>query len=248
MKTFGLIGYPLLGTFSPAYFKAKFAVLQLPHQYEAYPMPDVQGLRAFVEARPTLCGLNVTIPHKEAVLPLLDALDDSAAAVGAVNTIRIERKGDGVFMKGYNTDVAGFIATLLPFLGDARPAALVLGTGGASKAVQYALRQAGMAYQLVSRSAQAGVLAYEEVSPAVLQQYLLVVNTTPLGMFPDRVGMRPDLPYAALGAQHLLYDLVYNPRETAFLLAGKAQGCGQMGGLGMLEAQADAAWGIWEDE
>jgi shikimate dehydrogenase len=248
MKTYGLIGYPLLGTFSPAYFKAKFAALQLPYQYEAYPMADLTGLRAFVEARPTLCGLNVTIPHKEAVLPLLDALDADAAAVGAVNTIRIERKGAAVFMKGYNTDLIGFAETLLPFLGDARPAALVLGTGGASKAVQQVLRAAGMAFQLVSRRAQAGVLAYADISPAVLQQHLLVINTTPLGMFPDRVGMRPDLPYEALGPQHLLYDLVYNPRETAFMLAGKARGCRVMGGLGMLEAQADAAWALWEDE
>jgi len=237
---YGIIGYPLLQTFSPGYFNHKFEQLGLPLTYSKFPLVHISELKALLAKEPRLLGLNVTIPHKEAVIPLLDELDDTAGAIGAVNTIRIS-KGR---LKGFNTDATGFTQSLKPLLQPWHTHALVLGTGGASKAVTYSLQQLGIAFTLVSRSAAPGQLTYGAVDKAMMERHLLIINTTPLGMAPD-TGHCPGIPYAHIGGQHLLYDLIYNPAETLFLEKGKAQGAQIKNGYEMLIAQAEAAWAIW---
>jgi shikimate dehydrogenase len=245
MKRFGLIGFPLLGTFSPAYFRQKFEALGLPYVYRIHPMETVEVLRGFIDMQPDLVGLNVTIPHKTAVLPHLDALDATAAAVGAVNTIVIKRQPQ-LHLTGYNTDVLGFERSLLSLLGPARPSALVLGTGGAAKAVVFVLQQLGLPYLQVSRQAAGEVLSYEQLDAAVVAAHRLIVNTTPLGMPPAYAGLKPNLPYEGVGADHFLFDLVYQLEVTPFLAAGLQRGARVKNGLEMLHLQADAAWELWQ--
>lgn len=245
MKRFGLIGFPLIGSFSPAYFRKKFDSLGLPYVYRTHPMETVGALRGFIDLQPDLSGLNVTIPHKQAVLPELDVLDATAEAVGAVNTIVIKRS-PVLHLTGYNTDVIGFERSLLAFIGEARPAALVLGTGGAAKAVVFVLKQLGIRYQLVGRQAAAAVLSYSQVDAAMLAAHPLVINTTPLGMPPVFGDLKPELPYKAIGAGHFLYDLVYQVAVTPFLAEGVARGAKVKNGLEMLHLQADAAWELWQ--
>lgn len=245
MKRFGLIGFPLLGSFSPPYFRQKFESLGLPYVYRTHPMETVEALRGFIDLQPDLVGLNVTIPHKQAVLPELDALDATAEAVGAVNTIVIKRT-PMLHLTGYNTDVIGFERSLLGFIGDARPPALVLGTGGAAKAVVFVLEQLGIRYLWVGRQASTEVLAYAQVDAALLAAHPLVINTTPLGMSPAYADLKPDLPYDAIGAGHFLYDLVYHSEVTPFLAEGVARGAKVKNGLEMLHLQADAAWELWQ--
>lgn len=246
-RLFGLIGYPLSHSFSKRYFTEKFAKAGITDaHYELFPLQSVEELPGLLEAYPNIVGLNVTIPYKQAVLPYLDSLDESAAAVGAVNTIR--RSSSGLI--GYNTDVVGFEADLLSFLqkAGAEPdglQALVLGTGGAAKAVAYVLGKLGIGYTYVSRSAEAGQLAYEALSADVLRRCRLIINTTPLGMAPE-TERSPNLPYEALMSEHLLYDLVYNPAQTQFMQRGQAQGASTANGLGMLHGQAEKAWEIWQ--
>ncbi len=245
-RLFGLIGYPLSHSFSKRYFTEKFRKAGIDDaRYELFPIAEIENLPALLGQYPNLAGLNVTIPYKQAVLPFLDRLDKGAAAVGAVNTIHFD-SGERV---GYNTDVVGFERSLLAWIGEERHRAdgfraLVLGTGGAAKAVGYVLRQLGIPYHLVSRRSGPGRLAYPEVSGTVLKAHPLVINTTPLGMAPKTAGC-PDLPYSALGAQHFLYDLVYNPEMTTFMKRGLAQGARVKNGLDMLYGQAEQAWSIW---
>ena len=242
MPLLGLVGYPLSHSFSPGYFAARFARTGLTDwDYRLFPIEWASTLPALWAAHPELLGLNVTIPHKRAVIPYLDRLDATAAAVGAVNTIK--REGDALV--GYNTDATGFAESLGELLGGAPPpAALVLGTGGAARAVRYVLTQLDIPHRTVSRSADRGELRYAEVTPALLRDHRLVINTTPLGMHP-RTDAAPALPYAALGKHHFLYDLIYNPAETLFLEHGKRAGATITNGLRMLELQAEAAWAIW---
>ncbi|WP_118973491.1 shikimate dehydrogenase family protein [Taibaiella koreensis] len=239
---YGIIGYPLLQTFSPGYFNQKFEQLGLPFQYHKFPLAHIHTLRDLLIQEPGLLGLNVTIPHKETVIPLLDELDGTAKAIGAVNTIRI-REGR---LKGFNTDTIGFTQSLEPLLQPWHTHALVLGTGGSSKAVAYALQQLGIAFTLVSRHTGAGQLCYARLDQAVLDEHKLIINTTPLGMAPDTEHCA-DIPYNYIGEKHLLYDLVYNPAETLFLQKGKAQGAQIKNGYEMLIAQAEAAWRIWNE-
>jgi len=189
-----------------------------------------------------LAGLNVTIPYKTAIMPFLDALSPQATAIGAVNTINFE---DGKLI-GHNTDVYGFQTSLEKQLTaqQRKAKALVLGTGGASKAVVYALESLGMAYTMVSRSPKKGMLDYEAIKATILEEHLVIINTTPLGMTPE-IESYPQLPYEAMNDQHLLYDLVYNPAETQFMKKGKAQGAATVNGLEMLHLQAEKAWAIW---
>lgn len=240
MKCFGLIGHPLGHSFSASYFAEKFASEGIDARYDNY---DLAGIEE-VETLRRLSGFNVTIPYKQAVIPYLDGMSDEARAIGAVNTIRVE---NGRFY-GYNTDVIGFRESLRDWLAEDNASirsALVLGTGGASKAVCYALTQLGIAWQLVSRTPKEGCLTYKDLrKETALASIDLVVNCTPLGTFPN-VDTSPDLPYESLNPAIRLYDLVYNPEETLFLRRGREQGCPVKNGLEMLHRQAEAAWKIW---
>ena len=243
MKQLGLIGYPLEHSFSKKYFTEKFKREGLPDwSYELYPIENISDLK-FLIANPNLKGLNVTIPHKQAILPYLNGMDETAKAIGAVNTIKISRTENEVRLIGYNTDCMGFEQSLLPLLKHYHKKALVLGTGGAAKAVRYVLNKLGIEYKTVS-SSNKGNLSYNDLNENIITDHHVIINTTPLGMYPH-VNSCPDLPYSALSHQHLLYDLVYNPLETVFLTKGKQYGAATKNGLEMLQLQADAAWSIF---
>jgi shikimate dehydrogenase len=240
---YGIIGFPLTHTFSPAYFKKKFAELDIRAEYEAYPLAGISEFPALIEANDELEGLSVTIPYKEAIMQYMDDLDAVAAEIGAVNCIAIT---NGV-KKGYNTDVTGFAESLNPLLQPWHTHALILGTGGASKAVAWVLGQLGISYQKVSRTRQDGCLMYDELTTSKIAECKLIINTTPLGMYPH-VDTAVEIPYDGAGGKHLFYDLVYNPAETKFLSLGKAQGATIKNGFEMLQLQAEAAWKIWNGQ
>lgn|SRR5690606_2474218 len=246
MRKFGLIGFPLAHSFSKKYYDAKIEREQIPGVgYELYPLPAITEFADLVENNPELMGINVTIPYKIAVMDYLDRLSPEAEAIGAVNCIHIERQnGCKPILTGYNTDVYGFSESLKPLLKPHHDAALILGHGGAAKAVSFALGQLGIAHTVVSRSAHKGQLAYAQLDAAVIGLHTLIINTTPLGTYP-KVAECPDIPYDLLDDRHLLYDLVYNPPETEFLKQAKAQGATTKNGLEMLERQAEHNWEIW---
>ena len=247
MRQFGLIGRTLGHSFSQLYFTRKFSSLSLAdHCYDLFELQTIAELPGLLAAHPDLVGLNVTVPYKETVVPYLDDLAPSAARVGAVNVI--ERRADG-HLRGHNTDVVGFRDSLAPFfsLRGEGGRALVLGTGGAAKAVEAGLRELGIPYWLVSRSLLAAGLTYADLTPELLAAHLLIVNATPLGTFPN-VGECPPLPYQALTPQHYLFDLVYNPAETLFMAKGHAAGAQVKNGFDMLCRQAEAAWEIWQNQ
>jgi shikimate dehydrogenase len=263
MRTFGLIGYPLGHSFSRHYFTEKFLREHISGcDYVTFPIPSIVDLPALL-GDPSLLGLNVTIPYKEQVLAYLDDLDPVVTEIGACNCIKIERGDDGAAkLYGYNTDVIGFERSLVKKLQSHHDHALILGTGGAAKAVEYVLRKLGIAYRLVSRNPRPGVrlgsagssgqlgdepsdlLSYEEVDDAVLSEHTLIINTTPLGMSP-RLSECPLLPYGAVTPRHYLFDLVYNPARTLFLENGKRQGAVTENGYEMLVIQAEESWRIW---
>ena len=241
MRRFGLIGRNISYSFSPGYFGNKFRELGLEDCiYEIYDLPQISGFPGLLDRYPDLEGLNVTIPYKEAVVPYLDHLEEQAAEIGAVNTLRFSRNG----LEGYNTDVIGFRESLRPLLKPTDRSALILGTGGASKAVAYGLRQLDIPFCFVSRNPEKGQLSYGEVNAGLLKQCQILVNCTPLGTHPE-VDKAPPLPYTALDASHLLYDLIYNPSETTFLKEGRQRGARTKNGLQMLRLQAEASWEIW---
>jgi shikimate dehydrogenase len=245
MALFGLIGFPLSHSFSKAYFTQKFADEHITGaRYELFELPDIASFPALLAAHPNLKGLNVTIPHKQTVIPFLDKLDPAAAEIGAVNTIKID-KGKTT---GFNTDYIGFLDSLQQFYPEQdRKQALVLGSGGASRAVQAALKFLQIPFKVISRQPQPEQLAYAEISEALLQSHDLIINTSPLGMYPEAETF-PPIPYEYLTDKHFLYDLVYNPAETVFLQKGKARGAKTINGLEMLHRQAEAAWQIWNSE
>ncbi len=239
---FGLIGFPLTHSFSKKYFTEKFEKegLSKDFQYDLFPIENASDFKNIIGLYPELKGLNVTIPHKESVLPLLDEIDQSASTIGAVNTIKIE-KGK---TKGYNTDVIGFKESLQTFLkGTPIKQALILGTGGAGKAVAYVLQQMNISFEWVSRGSVKGVLNYSNLKGS-LNDFKLIINTTPLGTYPN-VDACPDIPYQELTNHHFLFDLVYNPTTTTFMKKGLDANCKVINGLEMLHLQADAAWEIW---
>jgi shikimate dehydrogenase len=245
MKLLGLIGYPLTHSFSKAWFTEKFAKEGISGwAYELFPMEDLSGLPELVKNTLPLRGLNVTIPHKEAVLKYMDALDDEASEIGAVNTIAIERTKEGPVLKGYNTDAPAFERSLVRLLQPYHVNALILGTGGASRAVQHVLKKLGMHFTLVSRKKSGNNLTYQDVTPEIIYSHSIIINTTPVGMHPN-VDDSPAIPYDAIGSGHLLYDLVYNPKETEFLRKGKERGATTKNGQEMLQLQAEKAWDIW---
>ena len=241
-KLYGLIGKSLSHSFSPSYFAKKFEREQISNaSYQAFEIDSIQKFPALLEQYPTLNGLNVTIPYKEEIIPYLDELAATAEAVGAVNTIQFKNNR----LIGHNTDVVGFQNSLVEMLGTTSCSrALILGTGGAAKAVAYSLRQLGIDYQYVSRNPKEGQFSYDALDGSLLEKHLLLVNTTPLGMYP-KLESAPDLAYEQLSAQHFCYDLVYNPAVTRFLALAQAQGAKICNGLAMLHGQAEAAWDIW---
>lgn len=245
-RLFGLIGFPLSHSFSKRYFSEKFAKESIGDAfYELFPIETIEQLPGLLAQWPNLKGLNVTIPYKQAVLPYLHVLDESAAEVGAVNVIKIS----GNQLIGYNSDTYGFLGSLQAFLQENQknPAhALVLGTGGAAKAVFYALKKLGIDYAIASRNAAPGQYSYVDLHKMDLAQYPLIINTTPLGMSPHTETF-PDLPYEQLGPAHLLYDLVYNPEMTTFMQKGLERGAAVANGLAMLHGQAEKAWEIWNN-
>ena len=240
LAVYGLIGYPLTHSFSPAYFKMKFAAQQTDAIYELFPIQAIRELPDLLKNTPALAGLNVTTPYKEAVMRYLDEVDKTAEEIGAVNCITII---DGK-TKGYNTDAMGFEKSLNSLLKPQHTQALILGTGGSSKAVAYTLTQLRIPYRKVSRDKTEGVLSYEDLTDETIAHCKLIINTTPVGMYPN-VDEAPPLPYNSIGEQHLLYDLIYNPGETKFLTLGKEKGAVIKNGFEMLQLQADAGWEIW---
>lgn len=244
MRKFGLIGYPLAHSFSKKYFTDKFSNESVNDSaYENFEVDKVDLLPKIVADNPDLRGLNVTIPHKESVLRYLDELSDDAQDIGAVNTIKI---ASGKLI-GFNTDYVGFMHSITPLLKPWHTKALVLGTGGSSLAVKYALEKLGIEYLLVSREPfEDNEIAYSKLTWEVMQQYPLIINTTPVGMFPE-VDKAPEIPYQFLNDKHLLFDLIYNPEETLFLKKGKEQGATVKNGQEMLTLQAEEAWKIWSD-
>ena len=243
MRHYGIIGFPLLHSFSAKYFNEKFAREHIEAEYSLYPldheqwtMDNGQKVRHLID---TLDGFNVTLPYKQAIIPYLDRLDQTAEQIGAVNVV-YQRVG-------YNTDCLGFMASIRPLLRANDQRALVLGTGGASKAVVYGLRQLGITPTLVSRTPREGIIGYKDLTEEIMAQHTIIVNCTPLGMLPD-VDTCPDIPYHLITAKHLLYDCVYNPEQTLFLQKGKTQGATIRNGMEMLTGQAQAAWKIWNNE
>ncbi|WP_445382663.1 shikimate dehydrogenase family protein [Robiginitalea sp. IMCC43444] len=241
MHRYGLIGKNISYSFSRAYFREKFEALGLKdHLYENFDLPDLAHFPLLLEKYPDLKGLNVTIPYKEQIIDYLDELDPAADAIGAVNTIAFGKGG----LKGFNTDVIGFKESLKPLLTQMDREALILGTGGASKAVFHGLEALGLKATYVSRQPGRNQLTYPELTPENLSRYQLIVNCTPVGTHPH-TEHAPELPYGGLKPTHLLYDLIYNPAETRFLLEGKRKGCRIKNGLEMLQIQAEEAWKIW---
>ena len=245
-QTFGLIGYPLGHSFSRAFFTEKFQREGIDAEYLNFPIEHANSLPDIIREHPTLRGLNVTLPHKQAVIPFLDELSPEAERIGAVNVIRIDRHDGHARLKGFNSDVIGFRESLRPLLLPHHRRALVLGTGGASRAVCAGLEQLGLEWTYVSRSQRPDGLTYDQLTPQTLAEYLVIVNCSPVGMFPH-TDECPALPYEALTPRHLLFDLVYNPQETLFLQKGAQQGATVKNGLEMLHLQALASWRFWNE-
>ena len=245
MRKFGLIGYPLGHSFSKKYFTAKFEKEGITDcSFDLYEIPQIMDFEKILSDNPDLQGMSVTIPYKQDVIPYLDELDPACEAIGAVNCIKIGPDN----LKGYNTDYIGFRLSLEKWLQDQQVKALVLGTGGASKAVKEALKDLKIEFLSVSRNSGAGLISYEDLSlnPEILKGHQLIINTTPLGTFP-KVDEMPRIPMDQLNSSHLVFDLVYNPAETKLMKACSEAGGKAQNGLEMLELQAEAAWKIWNE-
>lgn len=247
MDIYGLIGYPLGHSFSRGYFNEKFEAESIDAEYVNFEIPSIKEFREVVEKNENLCGLNVTIPYKEQVIPYLDDLDKATAKrIGAVNVIKIIRNGKKTKLVGYNSDIVGFTQSIEPFVEEHHQKALILGTGGASKAICCGLQDLGIESKFVSRSKKnAKTITYADLTPEVMESHHIIVNCTPLGMYPI-INECPDIPYDLLTPKHLLYDLLYNPDETLFMKKGKKQGAMVKNGLEMLLLQAFEAWNIWK--
>jgi shikimate dehydrogenase len=244
MRRFGLIGKSLEHSFSARYFNRKFTEENLHScRYDLFPLQSPEAMRTLAAEMKELTGLNVTIPFKTTIIPYLEELDDIAGETGAVNTIRIFRNKGGICLKGYNTDVWGFEQTAGPFF--IKKNVLVLGTGGAARAVIQVLRKRNVNYLMVSRTPSSpGEIGYDQITQDMLRNYLFIVNATPVGMYPHTDEL-PELDYRHITKSHVLYDLIYNPPVTGFLLKGKQQGATTMNGLKMLMLQAEKSWEIW---
>ena len=246
MDKYGLIGYPLEHSFSRNYFNEKFRNERIDAEYDNFEIPSIENFKEVLETTPNLRGLNVTIPYKEEVIRYLDELSPEARAIGAVNVIRVTHKGSKTVLKGFNSDVIGFTRSIESMLEPLHRKALILGTGGAAKAVDYGLKSLGLGTLFVSRTARPGVITYNDVTPDLIRSHKVIVNCTPLGMYPH-VDSCPPLPYEAMDSHTLLYDLLYNPDETLFMQKGQEQGAITKNGLEMLLLQAFASWEMWQE-
>ncbi|WP_297703459.1 shikimate dehydrogenase [uncultured Eudoraea sp.] len=241
IHSFGLIGKDISYSFSKTYFNNKFTSMNLVnHSYENFDLSKIEEFPALIKKHNTLKGLNVTIPYKEAIIPYLDSLNKKAERIGAVNTIKFTKDR----LKGYNTDVYGFKKSFEPLLQKSHNKALILGTGGASKAVAFVLKELGISFKYVSRNPIGDQIGYAELNKKIISSYTVLINCTPLGTFPD-TDAKPNIPYEFLNSNHLLFDLIYNPVKTAFLLSGERKGAIICNGEKMLELQAEKAWQIW---
>lgn len=245
MKCYGIIGYPLTHSFSRQYFTEKFRQEGIADcSYETYPLKNIGDLPALLQQNPQLLGLNITIPYKRSVIQFLQDIEHLPAGLPACNCIKII---DGKTV-GYNTDVTGFERSVEPMLTDKHIHALILGNGGAAEAVKFVLQKLNISYSIVGRTVKEGIkFTYADLDEKVINEHLLIINTTPLGTFPA-IDECPDIPYQFLGSQHLLYDLVYNPSRTLFLQKGKEQGAIIKNGYEMLLIQAEESWRIWNGE
>lgn len=243
MLKLGLLGRNINYSFSRTHFNAKFENENLPFQYENFDIESITQLKAVLNNNPNLVGLNVTIPFKEEIIPYLDEMSEIASQIGAVNTIKIDKNSKLI---GYNTDAYGFSSSLLPLILPQHDKALILGTGGASKAIAYSLKELGIHYEFVARTAREGSkYIFENLTENIIAEHKLIINCTPLGTHPN-VNQCPDIPYDGLTKDHLLYDLIYNPIQTKFLICGELKGSSIMNGQRMLELQAEKAWEIWD--
>ncbi len=248
MEKYGLIGFPLGHSFSISYFNQKFQDENIDAVYENYEIPNIDAITEVLDMNPELCGLNVTIPYKEKVLPFLDSISPEARAIGAVNVIRVTHQGKSIKLKGYNSDVIGFTKSIEPMLDKKwHQKALILGTGGASKAVDYGLRNLGLETIFVSRYEKSGTIQYKNITPEVIKEYNVIVNCTPVGMYPHTEEC-PQLPYEAMDEHTILYDLIYNPDETLFMKRGAQYGAQAKNGLEMLLLQAFSSWEFWHEK
>lgn len=246
-KEYGIIGHPLAQSASPAFFNGKFAAEGIDAEYLPFDIADIKELPGIIAAHPTLCGLNVTIPHKVNVMDYLDGMSDAARGANAVNVVKITRDNDGTpRLTGHNSDIIGFTRSLTPLLADGHHTkALILGTGGVSKAVAYSLQSLGIEYLFVSRTRSGNAIAYEDIDDGIISTHTLIVNCTPLGMVGHGTDQCPPIPYEKLSPAHLLYDVVYNPENTLFLQKGAARGATVKSGYEMWYLQALASWEIW---
>ncbi|MFA5587740.1 MAG: shikimate dehydrogenase [Mariniphaga sp.] len=245
MKKYGILGYPLAHSFSKRFFTEKFEREKVDAAYENFEIDNISKFPKIITENPNLIGLNVTIPYKEQVIPYLNELEDAAREVGAVNTIKISRTETEVYLKGFNTDTHGFENSLKPLLKPQHSKALILGTGGASKAVKYILSKLGIDFISASiEELKENEIRYEEIDSRIMTERLLIINATPLGTFPD-VDTSPKIPYELITENHLLFDLVYNPETTKFMKMGLKKGATVKNGNEMLQLQALKSYKIW---
>lgn len=247
MDKYGLIGYPLGHSFSKSYFNEKFENEGINAEYINFEIPTLDSLPEILASNPELKGLNVTIPYKEKVISYLDSISPEARAIGAVNVIRVDHKGNDTYLKGFNSDVIGFTKSIEPLLERFHKKALILGTGGASKAINFGLKSLGLETVFVSRFERHGTIQYSQITPDIIQEYNVIVNCTPCGMYPH-IDECPQLPYEAMTSKNILYDLLYNPDETLFMKKGAQHGATVKNGLEMLLLQAFASWEFWHNK
>ena len=247
MDKYGLIGYPLGHSFSQSYFNEKFQYENIDALYENFEIPSIENFPEIIETNPNLRGLNVTIPYKEKVISYLDVISPEAREIGAVNVIKVERKGKSTYLTGYNSDVIGFTRSIEPLIEKYHKKALILGTGGASKAIRYGLQQLGLETLFVSRTPKPGAITYDDITAETIREYNVIVNCTPCGMYP-KADQCPKLPYEAMDSRNILYDLIYTPDETLFMQRGAENGANVKNGLEMLLLQAFASWEFWGGE
>lgn len=245
VKLFGLLGKNIEYSFSRGYFSDKFQNLKLKkHKYVNFDLGDIKNFPMIIQQNENLKGFNVTIPYKEKVIPFLDKLDKTAKKIGAVNTVKLTKRGN---LKGYNSDVVGFEKSIMPLLKNHHKKALILGTGGASKAIAYALKRNDIKYIFVSRNPEGRKeISYDKLNEEIIKKYAIIINSTPLGTSPN-IEKCPNIPYKYISEKHILFDLIYNPAITTFLSKGKTKGATIKNGLEMLELQAEESWRIWND-
>ncbi len=247
MKKLGLIGYPVGHSYSKMFFSDKFEKENLSDwAYELYPIEKIEKLKAFLKSEPDLVGFNVTVPYKVAVMNYLDEIDPEALIIGSVNTVQVIEDETGTKLKGYNTDVYGLEKSLIPLVSHGIKKALILGTGGSARAVKFVLRNHNIPYTSVSRQRHDTRIQYEDIDESTMKEHNIIINATPVGMFPE-VDDYPPIPYEYITSDHLLFDLIYNPEETVFLRKGRERGARTKNGLEMLRLQSDKCWAIWKE-